>query len=142
MVINYEKTMEYLLSPVPLSIAAVEGGRCTTSKRKLLDIINATLTVPPNNPKLVITIDTTKPSALIAHLIAAIRAMIQITETYKQLAWKFLAALPKGYYRIDLVADTYRDISIKSCQHLDCGTSTRIMISSPLQEYQASFQSL
>ena len=36
MVINYEKAMEYPLSPFPLSIATVEGGRRTTSKRKLL----------------------------------------------------------------------------------------------------------
>ena len=59
MVINYEKAMEYPLSPVPLRIATAEGGR-RTSKSKLLDIINATLTMPPNSPKLVISIDTTK----------------------------------------------------------------------------------
>ena len=108
----------------------------------LLDIINTTLSVPSNSPKLVISIDTTRLSALIVDLITAVKAMTKIPETYKQLAWKFLAALPKGYYRIDLVANTYRDISIKSCERLDCGTSTRIMISSPLQEYQASFLSL
>ena len=59
MVINYEKAMEYPLSPVPLRIATAEGGR-RTSKSKLLDIINAALTMPPNSPKLVISIDTTK----------------------------------------------------------------------------------
>ena len=57
MVITYEKTMEYPLSPAPLSIATAEGGRRTTSKSKLLDIVNATLIVPPNSPKLVISID-------------------------------------------------------------------------------------
>ena len=134
--------MEYPLSPVPLSVATTEGRRCTIAKSKLLDIINTTLSVPSNGPKLVISIDTTRPSALIVDLITAIKAMTKIPERYKQLAWKFLAALPKGYYRIDLVADTYRDISIKSCQRFDCGTSTQIMISSLLQEYQASFQSL
>ena len=139
MVINYEKAMEYPLSPVPLRIATAEGSRRTTSKSKLLDIINATLTVPRNSPKLVISIDTTKPSALIVDLIAAIRTMTKIQETYKLLAWKFLAALPKGYYRIDLVADTYRDISIKRCERLDRGTSTRIMISSPASRIPSEF---
>ena len=105
MVINYKKAMEYPLSQVPLSIVTATGGTRTTSKSMLLDIINATLTVPPNSPKLVISIDTTKPSTLIVDLIAAIRAMTEIPETYKQLACKFLAALPKGYYRIDLLAD-------------------------------------
>ena len=142
MVINYKKAMEYPLSPVPLSIATAEGGRCTTSKSKLLDTINTTLPVPSNSPNLVISIDTTRPSALIVDLITAMKAMTKIPETYKQLVWKFLAALPKGFYRIDLVANMYRDISIKTCERLDCGTSTWVMISSPLQENQASFQSL
>ena len=105
MVINYKKAMEYPLSPVPLSIVTATGGTRTTSKSILLDIINATLTVPPHSPKLVISIDTTKPSTLIVDLIAAIRAMTKIPETYKQVACKFLAALPKGYCRIDLLAD-------------------------------------
>ena len=104
MVINYKKAMEYSLSPVLLSIATSKGGTRTTSKSMLLDIINATLTVPPNNPKLVISIDTTKPSTLIADLIAAIGAITKIPETYKQFAWEFFAALPKGYYRIDLIS--------------------------------------
>ena len=82
MVISYEKAMEYPLSPVPLSITTAEGGRRTTSKSTLLDIINATLTVQPNSPKLVISIDTTKPSALIVDLITAIRTMTKIPETY------------------------------------------------------------
>ena len=124
MVINYKKAMEYPLSPVPLSIATAEGGRCTTSKSKLLDTINTTLPVPSNSPNLVISIDTTRPSALIVDLITAMKAMTKIPETYKQLVWKFLAALPKGFYRIDLVANMYRDISIKTCERLDCGTST------------------
>ena len=110
MVINYEKAMEYPLSPVPLSIATAEGGRCTTSMSKLLDLMNATSTVSPNSPKLIISIYAAKLSALIVDLIAAIRAVTKIRETYKQLAWTFLAALPKGYYQINLVAGTYRDI--------------------------------
>ena len=86
MVINDEKAMEYPLSPVPLSIATAEGGICTISKSKLLSITNATLTVPPNSPKLVLSIDTTKPSVLIVDLITTIRAMKNFLETYKQLS--------------------------------------------------------
>ena len=52
MVINHKKAIEYPLSPVPLSITTAEGGICTTSKSKLLDITNATLTVPPNSPNI------------------------------------------------------------------------------------------
>ena len=133
------EAMEYPLSPVPLSIAAAEGGRRTTSNIKLLDIINATVTVPPNSPKSVISLDTTKPFTLIFDLIPAIRGMTKIPEIYKQLAKKFLAALRRGYYRIDLVADTYRDILIKRCKCLDRGTSTRIMISSSASRIPSDF---
>ena len=97
------------------------------------------MSVPPNSPKLVISLDNTKPSTLIFDLIPAIRTMTKIPETYKQLARKFLAALRKGYYRIDLVADTYRDILIKSCEDLDRGTSTRIMISSSASRISSEF---
>ena len=124
MMINYKKSVEHPLSPVPLSISTAKGGRRTTSKCKLLNMINATLIVPPNIPKLVISIDTTKPSTLIIDLIAAISAMMKISETYKKLAWKFSTALPKGYYRVDQVADLYRDILIKSCERPDRDTST------------------
>ena len=124
MMINYKKSVEHPLSPVPLSISTAKGGRRTTPKCKLLNMINATLIVPPNIPKLVISIDTTKPSTLIIDLIAAISAMMKISETYKKLAWKFTTALPKGYYRVDLVADLYRDILIKSCERPDRDTST------------------
>ena len=50
-----------------------------------------------------------------------------------------MGALPKGYYRTDLVADPHRDIWIKSCERLDHGTSTRIMKSSPASRIPGEF---
>ena len=61
LVVNYEKAMEYPLSPVPLTIA----------------------TTPPNSPKLVILVDPNK--SLTTDLIAAIRRMTKISETHRQL---------------------------------------------------------
>ena len=40
---------------------------------------------------------------------------------------------------MDLVVDTYRDISIKSCECLDRGTLTWIMISSPTSRIPSEF---
>ena len=50
-----------------------------------------------------------------------------LTETYKQLVWKLLGMLPKGYRRIGMVADTYKEVSIKYCERVDRATSVCLM---------------
>lgn len=57
---------EYPLSPVPLIIATTDGSRYWTAESKLLEIITATLTTPPNGPKLVISVDPDKSFTLTA----------------------------------------------------------------------------
>ena len=54
--------------------------------------------------------------------------MTELPQTYYEFTWKFLGSLPKGYKRVDLVADTYREISIKNEERQKQGTSTRLMI--------------
>ena len=70
---------------MPLSIATTEGGRRQTAKRKLLEIVTATLRTPLNSPKLVTSVDPGKSSTLIIDFIAAIRTIAKIPETYRQL---------------------------------------------------------
>ena len=125
-----------------LSIATTEGGRCCTKKSKLLEIVSATLTTPQKSPNLVNSVDANKSSTLIIDLIAAIRTMTKISETYRQLDWKLLKALPKGHHRIDLVADTYQEVSIKNCKDLDLGTSVRLMINSPASKIPSDFNQI
>ena len=96
----------------------------------MLDIVTATLTTPPNRPKFVISVYPNKSSTLIIDLIAAIRAMKKIPEAYRQPAWKWMGTLPKRYRRIDLVADTYQEVSIKNCECFGRGTSVHLMINS------------
>ena len=122
-----------------LTIATTEGGRCQTTKNKLLEIVTVTLTFPTNNPKLVISVDPRKSSGLIIDLITAIKTITKIPETYRQLAWKLLGTLPKGYRCIDLVADTYQEVSIKNCERLDCGTPVRPMINFPDSKVPSDF---
>ena len=64
--------------------------------------------------------------------------MTKIPETYRQLAWKLLGTLLKGYGPVDLVADTYQ-VSINNCELLKCGTSLRIMINSPTSKVPGDF---
>ena len=54
--------------------------------------------------------------------------MTELPQTYYEFTWNFLGSLPKGYKRVDLVADTYREISIKNEERQRQGTSARLMI--------------
>ena len=45
---------------------------------------------------------------------AALRQLVQIPENYEELTWKLLSSFPKGFQRVDIVADTYRNVSIKT----------------------------
>ena len=40
--------------------------------------------------------------------------MVQIPENYEEITWKLLSSFPKGFQRVDLVADTYKNVSIKA----------------------------
>ena len=53
-----------------------------------------------------------------------------IPDTFEQLIWRFLQSLLKGYHRVDIVADTYLDKSIKSAQRIKEGTSSKVLIGS------------
>ena len=138
--VDFDRALQYPMSPIPLSIATAEGERRSTAKSKLMEIITSYCTNPPKPPKMVIKIPKEKPSALIIDLIAAIRTITDIPSTYFDLTWKLLASLPKGYQRVDIVADTYKPTSIKIGERLKRGTSARLMISSPNSKVPRDFQ--
>ena len=48
--------------------------------------------------------------------------------------------IPKGYERIDIVADTYREQSLKNPERLKCGTSSRVMVQSALSKMPGNFK--
>ena len=70
--VDFNKALEFPLSPIPLSIATPDGERCETAKSKLMEIIINTCRHPPQSPKLVLMMNRQKPSALVVDLIAAI----------------------------------------------------------------------
>ena len=45
---------------------------------------------------------------------ALLRSMVQTPENYEEITWKQLSSFPKGFQRVDLVADTYKNVSIKA----------------------------
>ena len=63
-------------------------------------------------------------------LIAAIRALVKHADTYMDLVWKLVGTFPKGYQRVDIVANTYRELSIKDGEGESRGSSMKVIISS------------
>ena len=61
---------------------------------------------------------------------AALRSMVQIPKNYEELTWKLLSSFPKGSQRVDIVADTYRNVSIKAGEREIRGRSDKVIIKS------------
>ncbi|CAB4006806.1 Hypothetical predicted protein [Paramuricea clavata] len=71
---------------------------------------------------------------------ANIRMITGIPETYEDLTWVFIKTIPTGYTRIDIVADTYPENSIKAAEHCRRGSSREIIIRSPQSKIPRDFR--
>ena len=65
--------------------------------------------------------------------------MTQIPDTYEELTWKFLKLLPQGYERIDIVADTYHEVSLKSAERSQRGKASKVNIRSAKSKIPRNF---
>ena len=65
----------------------------------------------------------------------------KIPERYAQLARKVLQSIPKGYERVDLVADTYRLVSMKIAERNKRGSSSKVSIKSAKSKIPRDFSS-
>ena len=137
--VDVKNALRYPLSPIPLSIATPDGERHEATKSKLMDVILKKTRNPPKPAKSVIAMKKQKPPALVVDLIAVMRTMTELPQTYYKFTWKFLGSLPKGYKHVDLVADTYREISIKNGERQKRGASARLMIYSPQSKSPREF---
>ena len=99
--------LAYPLSPIPLSLATGGGKRRETSKSKLIALLVEKVAL--KDPKTDNSVKEIKDDAtFVIDLIAAIRAMTNLPSTYEEFVWHFVSTLPKGFKRLDIVADTYR----------------------------------
>ena len=111
-----------------------DGTRRITTKSNMNKIIlencNLSLPQPPHE-----TIQ-----CFIVDMIAIIRYMNDIPDTYENLAWNFLKMLPKGYARVDVVADSYFSNSIKNNARSKRGNSAKVIVSSNKSKIPRDFQ--
>ena len=90
-------------------LAHPDGSMRKTSKSKLVECI-----IPDNNIWNREIIDK-HMSTYVLDMMAQIRSCINnVPETPEQFIEMFLSSIPKNFRSVDLVADTYRDVSIKS----------------------------
>ena len=122
--IIFVNARKYPLSPIPLSIRNADGTKRKTNKSTLQKII---LKHSSNNvvPEII-----RENTAYIVDLMATIRTMTEIPETFEGLAWQLIKLLPSCYKRVDIVADTYQENSIKSMERKDRGDASKILVKS------------
>ena len=122
--INLEAALTYPLFPVPLSLANPDGTKRSTQKSKLLEIISPGL----ENSEAPSVQDI---STYVLDMIAQLRmCLVGVSGTFETLAKRFVKSIPTGYKRVDIVADTYRDNSIKAGERFKRGNSEKIIIGS------------
>ena len=127
--IDFVKALPYPLCEVPLSFANADGTMTKTNKSKLANIIISNT----------FTTDISKQeTAYIIDVMAYIRTMVNLPDTYERLAWQFLSSIPKGFSRINLVADSYFNNSIKDAERIKSGTSKKN--NCQINEVEASFR--
>ena len=67
-------------------------------------------------------------ATFVIDLIAAIPTMTNLRNTYKEFVWNFVPTLRRGFKRLDIVADTYRENSIKGGERSTRGSSQKVII--------------
>ena len=137
-VVNFEHALRYPMCAVPLSLANADGSRRITAKSKLMKIIEERCKSPMLHPRESLPIKESV-AAYIVDFMSFIRIMTEIPETYEEFTWKFLEMLPRGYRRVDIIVDTYRQISIKTNERKKRGCSRKIIIRSKKSKIPRDF---
>ena len=83
--------------------------------------------------------DVKKDSTFVVDLLAAIRTMTNLPETYEDFSWHFVGTSPKVFQRYDIVADTYRSNSIKGGERNERRSSQRVTIASTKSKLPQDF---
>ena len=69
-------------------------------------------------------------SAYLVDLMALIRTVPGLCDTYQELTFKLIDMLPVGYKRIGIVADTYREGSLRDPERAKHGIANKVIVQS------------
>ena len=70
---------------------------------------------------------------------ALIRTVSPIPSTYGDLVKNLVTCLPTGYRRVDLIADTYRENSLKANERDSRGLSNKVILASSSSKIPRNF---
>ena len=124
--IDLEGALTYPLFSVPLSLAYPGGVKRGYQKSNLLPLLmpnfeNLNNTNGPNKVHCVYIMD----------MIAQLRTCFtNLPSTYEELIIRFLQPIRQGYRQVHIIADTYRDGSIKSGEREKRGSAAKVIIAS------------
>ena len=65
-----------------------------------------------------------------------------IPENYEELTWKLLSSFPKGFQRVDIIATTYRNVSITTGERASFGHIDEVIIKSTKSKVPKDSQTL
>ena len=131
--IDMEKALRFPLSPVPLALAHADGERRKTNKSALFDHA-----LSSSQPK--VSMAGSGKKAYVLDLVAQLRSMTKLPDTFEELAIKIYSDIPTDYKTIYIACDTYRDISIKAHERKGRGESQKLLIRSDQVRTPADFQ--
>ena len=131
--IDFEKALQYPLSPLPLSLCNGDGTMRETNKSDLLKILLQTRN-ETEQPEIV-----KEDTVYIVDLMAVVRTIREVPNTFEELAFNIVKSFPSGYKRIDIVADIYLENSIKTSERGKRGESEKILIKSSKSKIPPEF---
>ena len=82
---------------------------------------------------------TLKNTVYIVDLIALIRTLRYIPESFEDLTFRVLKSIPPGYKRVDMVSDSYHSNSIKSSERGKKGSAGKILLKSSKSKIPRNF---
>ena len=109
--INFEEALKYPLNTLTVPLCLVHPDRFNEKnpKSKLVECI-----IPDNNIQNKEIIDE-RMSAYLLDMMAQIRSCVSnVPQTFEQFTEIFMSSLPRNFRRVDLVTDTYREVSTES----------------------------
>eukprot|EP00794_Sanderia_malayensis_P002369 gene2369-2730_t len=124
--IDFKYALTYPLGPVPLALAHPDGSPRKTVKSQLMEMILSytdDVLLPED-----FTRQRYNTKIYFVDLMALIRTLSGVGSTYEELAFKIFELLPTKYDRIDIVADSYIQNSIKSVERQRRGNSKEVLV--------------
>ena len=127
--IDLRKALTFQLSLLPLCFAHPNGTRRTTQKSQLMETILSYCVEVPT----FVALSKQNISAHMVDLMALIRTLQAVRETYEELSIRLFEMLPSGYSSIDIVAE---EVSLKDLEREKRGVSEKVLIRSANPKFQ------